>query len=103
MGTPAARSGSLAPVRPRRQQVRFTGRVTPRRRVDPARWPGAARYALALVIVAIVVWLVVALADDGSREPAGWYAVVVTAGAVVLLILVIGTIVRTVISWLRRR
>lgn len=71
-----------------------------RRRFDPTGLPAFARYALALLVVVAVVWLVVRLTD--AAEPADWYPIVVTVGATLLLVLVVATIVRTVLRWLRR-
>jgi Na+/melibiose symporter-like transporter len=58
----------------------------PRRRVDLMRLPAVWRYALALVVLAIVVALaLLASGGDTSDQPSGWYGVVVRIGAIVLL------------------
>jgi Kef-type K+ transport system membrane component KefB len=59
----------------------------PRRRVDFTRLPAPAQYALALVILAVVVTLAVtAPGSHSASEPADWYTVVVRVGAVLLLL-----------------
>ena len=59
----------------------------PRRRVDLTRLPAPARYALALVILAVVVALALtAPASHSASGPAGWYTIIVRFGAVLLLL-----------------
>jgi peptidoglycan/LPS O-acetylase OafA/YrhL len=59
----------------------------PRRRVDLTRLPAPARYALALVILAVVVTLALTVpGHHPATEPAGWYTIAIRVGAVLLLL-----------------
>ncbi|MFG1809669.1 hypothetical protein [Streptomyces sp. NPDC049040] len=74
-----------------------------RRRVDLSRLPAAARYAVALAVVATVVGAVLLVrAGGGDDEPAGWYTAVVKVGAVALLVYLAGRLVWWVRSRARR-
>jgi hypothetical protein len=73
----------------------------PRRRVDLTRLPVAARYALALVVVALVVALVLVVAPADAR-PARWYTVLVRVGAVVALVAGVAWVVVRVLAAIGR-
>ncbi|HKD97289.1 MAG TPA: hypothetical protein VKB69_06740 [Micromonosporaceae bacterium] len=64
----------------------------PRRRIDLLRLPAAARYAIALAVLAVVVLVAIAAAG-GTNNAAGWYTVGVKIGAVVLLVALAGWLV----------
>lgn len=74
----------------------------PRKRVDLTRLRAAPRYALALAVVVIVV-VIVELVRPTGAQPAGWYDVLVTAGAVGLLTAGVGWVLLRVWRRLRRR
>jgi hypothetical protein len=79
-----AARGQLRPVHPLRDCA-MPG--PPRRRIDFSRQPTVARYAVALVVLAVVVGLVLLVLEDGTpAEPAGWYTVVVRVATVLLLL-----------------
>lgn len=65
----------------------------PRKRIGLSGLPAAVRYPLALAVVAIVVLLVLAVTPNGAAV-AGWYSVLVTVGAVVVLVLGVGWFLR---------
>jgi uncharacterized membrane protein HdeD (DUF308 family) len=73
----------------------------PRKRVDLTRLPVAARYALALGVVALVVGLVLVVAPTAAR-PARWYTVLVTVGAVVALVAGVAWVVVRVLATIGR-
>ena len=66
---------------------------TSRKRVDLSRLPPVFRYGLALAVVAVVVLIVIMVAPPDAA-PAGWYTVVVTVGALVVLVLGAGWLLR---------
>jgi protein-S-isoprenylcysteine O-methyltransferase Ste14 len=65
------------------------------------RLQAAPRYALAFAVVVIVVVIVEVVRPTGA-QPAGWYNVLVTAGAVGLLIVGVGWVLVRAWRWLRR-
>jgi uncharacterized membrane protein YozB (DUF420 family) len=73
----------------------------PRKRFDLSDLPAAVRYPLALAVVAIVVVLVLAVTPSGAPV-AGWYRVLVTVGAVVVLVLGVGWLLRRALGALSR-
>lgn len=65
------------------------------------RLPAVLRYSLALGVVAVVVAIVIAVTPPASA-PAAWYTVLVTVGAVVLLIGAVGWVLRRLWTRLSR-
>ena len=72
-----------------------------RRRVDLGTLPAPARYAIALAVVAAVVVIVVITRPSGA-QPSRWYDVVVTVGAIVLLLVGLALLVRLIYRRVRR-
>jgi hypothetical protein len=63
--------------------------------------PAPARYALALGILVLVVGLVFAVTSTDAA-PADWYSVIVTVGAVVLLVWIGGRLLLRLVSVVNR-
>ena len=65
--------------------------------MDLGTLPAPARYAIALAVVAAVVVIVVITRPSGA-QPSRWYDVVVTVGAIVLLLVGLALLVRLIVS-----